>query len=637
MDVGGHALVAVRFEVQDTGPGLKPAAAARLFEPFEQADASISQRFGGTGLGLSITKRLAAAMGGGAGVDSVPGQGSVFWFTARAELPWMVEAATSQVLWIDAETQVDDSLSGVALVFFHAGLHMRFHRLKIATKLWIFIATVVLGLVLVTAIGLTRSNGILADGRSRQQAAVELLQLTTQWKAQAQLNSVRNTAAVLSADPAVAAAFKAAIESTVADISMLQQRIESMPLTLADQQQLAKIAAARQNVLASRKEATGAKADGQSDAAVSLLNAKYLPAMARYQAEMDELVKLQERRIVDVQAETESRRVANLALMLGGLGVIIVMIVALTFVVVRSISEPLIAADRLAARIASGDLSSGVESMRGDEFGSLLRSLGAMNRSLSVMVSQVRGSTDSIATGSAEIATGNNDLATRTEQTSSDLQSTASSMEELTRTVQLSAESARQASGLATDASAVAERGGEVVQRVVSTMEEINTSSRRIADIIGTIDGIAFQTNILALNAAVEAARAGEQGRGFAVVASEVRSLAQRSAEAAREIKSLIGTSVGRVESGTRLVSDAGATMQEIVQSVRRVAEVIAGITEAAAEQSAGIANVNEAIVKLDQMTQQNSALVEQSAAAAESLREQSAQLAQAVAVFKTH
>jgi methyl-accepting chemotaxis protein len=349
------------------------------------------------------------------------------------------------------------------------------------------------------------------------------------------------------------------------------------------------------------------------------------------------LVKLQEQHMAEAQAETERRRASNNNMIVCGLAVILALIVWMTWKLVHSIRDPLLAADQLAARIARGDLSGEVSTTREDEFGSLLRSLGAMNRALGTMVAQVRDSTDSITTGSAEIATGNNDLATRTEQTSSDLQSTASSMEQLTQNVQLSAESARQASGLAADASSVAERGGAVVAQVVSTMGEINTSSRRIADIIGTIDGIAFQTNILALNAAVEAARAGEQGRGFAVVASEVRSLAQRSAEAAREIKGLIGTSVDKVESGTRLVSDAGATMQDIVQSVRRVADVISGITASAAEQSAGIASVNQAIVKLDQMTQQNAALVEQSAAAAESLREQSGQLALAVAAFKTH
>ena len=250
-------------------------------------------------------------------------------------------------------------------------------------------------------------------------------------------------------------------------------------------------------------------------------------------------------------------------------------------------------------------------------------------------VAQVRASADSIGSASTQIATGNLDLSRRTEQTASSLQQTASSMEQLTATVNQTADSARTANQLATDARGVAQRGGAAVSEVVTTMEQINTSSRKIADIIGTIDGIAFQTNILALNAAVEAARAGEQGRGFAVVASEVRSLAQRSAEAAREIKALIGASVERVEVGSRLVTDAGATMSELVASVQRVSEIIAEISIAAGEQSQGIGQVNSSVTQLDQMTQQNSALVEQSAAAAQSLREQAQRLTQVVSTFE--
>ena len=248
---------------------------------------------------------------------------------------------------------------------------------------------------------------------------------------------------------------------------------------------------------------------------------------------------------------------------------------------------------------------------------------------------QVRASAGSVTTASDEIASGNHDLSSRTEQAASSLQQTASAMEQLTATVRNSAESARQANQLAASAAEVAERGGSVVSQVVSTMDEINASSKKIADIIGVIDGIAFQTNILALNAAVEAARAGEQGRGFAVVASEVRSLAQRSAEAAKEIKGLIGASVERVEAGSKLVADAGQTMGEIVGSVQRVSDIIGEITAAAAEQSDGIGQVNTAVTQLDQMTQQNAALVEESTAAAESLRTQAQRLAQALAGFR--
>jgi methyl-accepting chemotaxis protein len=514
---------------------------------------------------------------------------------------------------------------------------MNFSRITVATKLWLFIGFILLALVALTSVGLVRSGQILADGKAQRELAFDLVKVTARWKSLAEVNAARNIASVISSDPAVAAHFKAPIEAVVGEVTVLQKEFEARALHDADKAQLQKIAELRQDYIASRKAAMAARADGNAEAAMDLLKSRYIPGGARYLAALDELVKLQEQHMAEAQAETERRRASNNNMIVCGLAVILALIVWMTWKLVHSIRDPLLAADQLAARIARGDLSGEVSTTREDEFGSLLRSLGAMNRALGTMVAQVRDSTDSITTGSAEIATGNNDLATRTEQTSSDLQSTASSMEQLTQNVQLSAESARQASGLAADASSVAERGGAVVAQVVSTMGEINTSSRRIADIIGTIDGIAFQTNILALNAAVEAARAGEQGRGFAVVASEVRSLAQRSAEAAREIKGLIGTSVDKVESGTRLVSDAGATMQDIVQSVRRVADVISGITASAAEQSAGIASVNQAIVKLDQMTQQNAALVEQSAAAAESLREQSGQLALAVAAFKTH
>ena len=301
----------------------------------------------------------------------------------------------------------------------------------------------------------------------------------------------------------------------------------------------------------------------------------------------------------------------------------------------RSIVRPVEQAIRNLEAVADGDLSRDIpQDLRG-EMGRMLGALGRMQDRMRLMIGNIRQTADSIQVASSEVASGNIDLSQRTEQTAGRLQQTASSMEELTVTVKQTADSAGTANQLASSASAVAQRGGAVVAQVITTMDEITTSSKRIADIIGTIDGIAFQTNILALNAAVEAARAGEQGRGFAVVASEVRSLAQRSAEAAREIKSLIGKSVESVESGSRLVADAGTTMTEIVASVQRVTDIIGEISAAASEQSAGIGNVNVAVSELDQMTQQNAALVEQSAAAAQSLADQSRKLAGVVATFR--
>jgi methyl-accepting chemotaxis protein len=302
---------------------------------------------------------------------------------------------------------------------------------------------------------------------------------------------------------------------------------------------------------------------------------------------------------------------------------------------VRSISGPLGQAQAVAEKVAAGDLTAQIRIQSQDEVGLLLQSLQRMQTNLGQVVSNVRQNSESVATASAQIAQGNLDLSSRTEEQASALQQTAATMEQLGTTVRHNADNAQQANQLAQNASAVAAQGGDVVGRVVSTMRGINDSSRKIGDIITVIDGIAFQTNILALNAAVEAARAGEQGRGFAVVAGEVRTLAQRSAEAAKEIKGLIGRSVAQVEQGTSLVDQAGKTMSEIVSSIRRVSDIVAEITSATVEQSSGVQQVGQAVAQMDHATQQNAALVEESAAAAASLRAQAQQLVQAVAVFK--
>jgi methyl-accepting chemotaxis protein len=310
-------------------------------------------------------------------------------------------------------------------------------------------------------------------------------------------------------------------------------------------------------------------------------------------------------------------------------------VVPTTLANMQSICQPLNQAQNLAAAIAKGDLTQPVRETGRDELTALMHALGLMQASLGRIVGQVRDTTDRIGVASAEIASGNQDLSLRTEQTAGNLQQTASSIEQINATVQQSTDAARQASEMAQANAQVASRGGQVVAQVVSTMEAINQSSQKIADIIGVIDGIAFQTNILALNAAVEAARAGEQGRGFAVVAGEVRRLAQRSTEAAREIKDLIGASVEKVEAGTRQVAEAGSTIGEIVDNAQRISNLVNDITHAANEQSQGIGQVNTSVGELDQMTQQNAALVEQSAAAAQSLREQASTLAAVVSTFQ--
>ena len=308
---------------------------------------------------------------------------------------------------------------------------------------------------------------------------------------------------------------------------------------------------------------------------------------------------------------------------------------ALGWAVRRSVKGPVEEVVAAVTRIANGDLATRISATGRDEIAWLNHELNQMRKNLQSTIAEVRQSAEQVALASSEIASGNADLSVRTENQASGLQQTASSMEQLTSTVRQNADNAHQANELVVSASGVAGRGGEVMNQVVSTMTDINTSARKIADIIGVIDGIAFQTNILALNAAVEAARAGEQGRGFAVVAGEVRSLAQRSAAAAKEIKSLISDSVDKVDTGAKLVDQAGSTMSEILTSVKQVTHIMGEISVASREQSAGIEQVNRSIEQMDGMTQQNAALVEQAAAAATSLREQSQKLTEAVAVFK--
>ena len=460
--------------------------------------------------------------------------------------------------------------------------------------------------------------------------------LVSTWAGLTELNITRTLAIAKSAGmPQVEAHFAPMMKETSAKISEVQKELDAVISSEKGKALMAEVGVKRKVYLELRGELAALLKQGDPLAAETLLAGKVMPAAQEYLAAMRAITafehELAAHHGAEVAAGLSRAKIILSALLLAGLALGSLM----AWSIGRSVTTPVHEAVKAADIIAAGDLSHSVSSQRGDELGDLLRTIGRMQESLRTLVGQVRSSTDSIGTASVEIATGNQDLSARTEQTASNLQQAASSMEQLNGTVKQSADSARQANQLAASAAEVAQRGGSVVSQVVSTMDEINASSKKIADIIGVIDGIAFQTNILALNAAVEAARAGEQGRGFAVVASEVRSLAQRSAEAAKEIKGLIGASVERVEAGSKLVADAGQTMGEIVGSVQRVSDIIGEITAAAAEQSDGIGQVNTAVTQLDQMTQQNAALVEQSAAAAESLKDQADRLTQVVGGFR--
>lgn len=375
--------------------------------------------------------------------------------------------------------------------------------------------------------------------------------------------------------------------------------------------------------------------DGKQEEARTMLVDKTIPAFVRMQEWLD-LARAAQGRTLSQEVDVIGAAADSIRIYLVGLvAAIAVGLLAFSWSIARVLRGRVAVSQAVADRVRAGDFTVAVNDPARDEFSPLLASLAAMQASLTAVVGTVRANADSVATASAEIAQGNLDLSQRTEVQASSLEETAASMEQLGSTVRETADSAKQANLLAKGASDVAVKGGDVVGQVVDTMKGINESSRKIADIISVIDGIAFQTNILALNAAVEAARAGEQGRGFAVVASEVRSLAQRSAEAAKEIKVLISDSVSRVEAGSQLVDQAGVTMTDIVTAIGRVTYIMGEIANASNEQSAGVSQVGEAVAQMDQVTQQNAALVEQSAAAAESLRTQAAQLVEAVSVFR--
>ena len=507
-------------------------------------------------------------------------------------------------------------------------------NLSVSKKIWLLLLLVT-GLLVATAVGLvTYMNHVAAGVEAQVSRYDQRILQTVRWRASTELAGSHIVAANMSSEPHVAEALMA----KQADYSRLSNTFQSeLEETLKHpqaRQQLEVIASVRNKALAAAAKIRELRSQGDFDTAQQVVEGELSQAVQGLVQSLQDLVNLQTKLRDQIvrQGEADQHRATLL-----GAGVMVAAFILgllLAQLVVRQITQPLARAVALADTIANGDLTAHVEDERQDELGHLLRSLDGMAAKLRQVVAEVRSGVDAVSSASGEIALGTHDLSARTEQTAANLEETAASMEQLTATVTQSSETARQANQLAGTAVSAATRGGDVVQQVVQSMEQISTSSRKINDIIGVIDGIAFQTNILALNAAVEAARAGEQGRGFAVVASEVRSLAGRSAEAAKEIKQLITDSVANVDTGSSQVALAGQSMEEIVASVRRVTDLIGEITASSAEQGDGISQVNQAVANLDQMTQQNAALVEESSAAASAMSEQAQRLAQVVSVF---
>ncbi|WP_413674025.1 methyl-accepting chemotaxis protein [Massilia cellulosiltytica] len=507
-------------------------------------------------------------------------------------------------------------------------------NMNIAKRLGVGFA-LVLGLTLVIAAAAVWRLNTIADA-TRAMMAVPLAKerMMEEWHMQT-FAAVRRTAAIVkSSDPSLVEFFKADGVKTASRSTELLKQIEALLDSDEERALFGRITELRKAYTSSKERAIKAKAAGDTAEAERILNQEYVPTSEAYEGKQAELVKMQQDRIDTVAREIDnaSRHSARMIMIVAGVAVLFG--AACAWVLANAIVRPIRQAVDLAEKVAGGDLTQHIDASGTCETGALLRALRNMNDSLVAIVAQVRSGTDTIATASAEISAGNMDLSSRTEQQAGSLGTTASTVEELTGTVRQNADNARQASQLSIAASEIATQGGAVVDQVVQTMGAINDSSKKIVDIISVIDGIAFQTNILALNAAVEAARAGEQGRGFAVVAGEVRTLAQRSAAAAKEIKALIVDSVSKVEDGTKLVDQAGMTMSEVVDSIRKVSDIVAEIASASGEQSTGIEQVNNAIADMDSSTQHNAALVEESAAAATALRDQADKLAEVVALF---
>jgi methyl-accepting chemotaxis protein len=508
-------------------------------------------------------------------------------------------------------------------------------NMKVGTRLGIGFGIVVMLLIGMTLFGINRMSS-LNDGTSllvndrypKVVLANEILDGIN-------FNALAMRNLLITEDPEK---IKAALSEIKSNVTRVGEKIAQLDKTISTEkgkQVFNEVKEARSKYVVTQNEYLKLIGEGKKQEAGEYLLSSVVQAQTAYFSQVQNLIALIGTIMVK-SGEDAEKNYQNSRNMLSGIAIIAILLACgFAYWTTRSITRPLNQAVQIARTIADGDLTSKIQVESSDETGQLLQALKDMNNSLVRIVAQVRTGTDTIASASTQIAAGNLDLSSRTEEQASSLEETAASMEELTSTVKQNADNARQANQLAAEASDVAMKGGDVVSEVVSTMSSINNSSKKIVDIISVIDGIAFQTNILALNAAVEAARAGEQGRGFAVVASEVRNLAQRSAAAAKEITVLIGDSVDQVSAGTLLVNKAGTTMSEVVNSVRRVTDIMAEITAASHEQSTGIEQVNQAIAQMDEVTQQNAALVEEAAAAAASLEDQASNLSELVDVFR--
>src|SRR5450830_319312 len=508
-------------------------------------------------------------------------------------------------------------------------------NVSIGVRLGLGFAVILLFSLIITGISVWRLHDVATATRTMMEQPLAKERYISDWYSKIDSGIRRTTAIVRSADTSLGPYFAEEAKQSSVVSSELQKKIEALISGPQETELFRQVSEMRKVYLDAREQVSKLKAAGQTEEAEKAFQTVFVPGSTKYQKVIMNMLEHQRASIDATAREIDevAKTSRNLLLALAALALAFGVVCA--WVLTMGIVRPLRTAVDIARKVADGDLTAQIDASAKDETGQLLQALKDMNSSLLNIVGEVRSGTDSIATSSTQIAAGNQDLSSRTEEQAGSLEETASSMEELTSTVKQNADNARQANQLAASAAQVAVKGGAVVAQVVGTMQSINASSNKIVDIISVIDGIAFQTNILALNAAVEAARAGEQGRGFAVVASEVRNLAQRSASAAKEIKTLIGASVEQVNAGSMLVAQAGSTMNDIVDSVQRVSDIITEITAASSEQSVGIDEINRAIGQMDAVTQQNAALVEESAAAAESMQHQAHNLAQVVSVFK--